>query len=251
MLYSVAETAEKLDNLLNEDFFYFLRFGDGDLHLMIGHAKEQRHKNSPELRKELLESIMIKDPKYILSDTAGSCGDGSGSYFWIDPRQQQSFDNNLKVIRNRLRPAEKFYHALVFQHQIKHNPEWFISFCRKAFHGKKVLFIAGEPLCGKKLVQKVFNVSEEIAFPGLSDAYYYLNKGMNKILRAAENCDVIIPVIGMASRVLSKRLWNMGIRKTVIDVGVSVDALANATHRGWTRKFVKSGGLDPYRKEFL
>lgn len=253
MLYSVKETAKKLDELVEDDKpFYFVRFGDGDLHLMIGHSHEQRHKNSGELQKELTEALVIKDDRYVVSDTAGSFNDGSGSYWWVPKSTQQAMDNDLKRIRNHFRPNESFYHALVFQYQIKHNPDWFINFCRKAFHGKKVLFLAGDALCEQKLVRKTFNVNEEIVFPGLSDAYYHLDKGMNVILEAVERNDVVLPVIGMASRVLAKRLWENGYRnKYLIDVGVSVDALACADHRGWTKKFIEAGGLQPYKEAFL
>jgi hypothetical protein len=252
MLYSVEETAKKLDNLVADgDSFYFVRFGDGDLHLIAGHAHEQRHKNSPQLQRELAEALVIKDERYVLSDTAGSFNDGSGSYWWTPKNVQKAMDEELKGIRSYLRPGDIFYHALVFQYQIKYNPDWFISFCKNLFHDKKVLMIAGEPiLSGNNLMKRVFNVTDEIAFPGLTGAYYHMDNRMEEILKAVEENDVILPVIGMASRVLAKRLWNAGVKKHLIDIGVSVDARACADHRGWTQKFLEAGGLKPYEEAF-
>ena len=113
---------------------------------------------------------------------------------------------------------------------------------------KKVLFLAGEPLCGKSLIHKALNVNEEISFEGLSDSYYSLHHFMDTILEAVDRHDIILPVLGMGSRVLAKRLWKLGLEKTVLDLGVTVDALARADHRGWTRRMIKDGFVDKFEE---
>ena len=242
MVEKINKTKNTLQKAFNDyNYFTFIRIGDGDLILMKGQSKEQRHKNSPELKKELKESVEIVNEKYIVSSTAGTFEDGSGSYFWLPNKLRKSMDSTVTSNLKKFRPSGTEYHALVFQYCFEHEPEWFVEFFRKNLKDKKVLFIGGQPLCNKDLVNKVFNVSDTISFPGVSNAYYELDKKMDLINKKAEKSDVIIPCIGMATRVLAKRFWKQNNKKIVLDVGVAVDALAEAKHRGWTRRMVNKG----------
>jgi hypothetical protein len=229
---------------------YFLRFGDGDLNLIRGHKFEQRHKNSRELMTELTEAFCINDERYIISTTAGSLNDGSGSYHWLKGKDKKKLDLELRRISERIRPGETFDHALVFQFAFENNPKWLIKFIKDVLHDKKVLLVAGDPLCKSELVKKVFNVSRIVEFPGLSDAYYHLNRKMYEITEKIKGMDVVLPTIGMASRVLAKRLWECKYEISLIDFGVIVDALANAQHRGWTKRVIDKGAVNVYKKEF-
>lgn len=251
MIYTVSETASRLRKTFKEkDNVYFIRFGDGDLGLIKGHKFEQRHVNSKELMKELREAFRIDDERYLISTTAGSYNDGSGSYHWLNKKDKRSLDRELIYISDKLRPNAKFDHALVFQFAFEYNQEWFIKFVKENLHDKKVLLIGGSPLCHSELVNKVFNVRRIVEFPGVKNAYYHLDKKMYEITKAVENMDVVIPIIGMASRVLAKRLWMCNTEVSLIDFGVVVDALAEADHRGWTRKVIKKGIVDSYKKKF-
>lgn len=249
----VEMTKEALwSGLKNKENFFFLRYGDGDLNLMNGLPGEQRHKNSSSLKKELIESFLIDDSRYWQASTAFSYNDGTDSYFWIaSDKEKMAFDRNLQRIQNKFRPNKIFYHTLAIQYLFEKETEWFIDWL-KFLKDRKVLLIAGDALCGKKLVQRAYNISTEISFPGTKNAYYSLPEKMDKINKEVERHDVIIPVIGMATRVLGKRLFkNFAGQKTLIDMGVTTDALAEATHRGWTKIMIDKGIVEKCKGEFL
>ena len=246
-LMNIVETKNKLDSLLEEKYFYFLRFGDGDLTLIEGASSEQRHKNSPQLQQELTEALKIFNANYIVSSTAGAYNDSSGAYFWInDDRVKLQLDYRLRNIWSKFRSTS--YHALIFQHTLEFDQAWLISFLKNLTKDKKVLFIAGDDLCGKELVHKALNINEEIAFSGLSNSYYILDSHMDSIIKAVKEHDIILPVLGMGTRVLAKRLWNMETNKTVVDLGVMIDALARASHRGWTKRMIEQGFVDKFEE---
>lgn len=252
---TIEQTKVYLDSLVNKNKpFYFVRFGDGDLTLMQGASREQRHRNSVKLRQELREALTIFDLDYVISSTAGSFEDGSGSYFWIKRRiQQQLLDGELKHIWKLLRgDPDEGYHALVFQYTFEHDLDWFVKFVDNCFYNKKVLLVAGEPLCNNILIEKMFNVQATVSFPGVENAYYELDHKMEEILDKVQDCDIILPVIGMASRVLAKRLWkdHKFQNKSLIDMGVTMDALAEAPHRGWTQRVIGSGIVETYKKYY-
>lgn len=252
---TIEQTSNYLDTLVNEGTpFYFIRFGDGDLTLIQGAPNEQRHRNSVKLRQELRESLTIFDLNYVVSSTAGSFEDGSGSYFWLKRRvQQQLLDGQLKHVWKLLRGnPDEGYHALIFQYAFEHKLEWFVKFIDSFFYGRKVLLIAGDPLCNNKLIEKMFNVTHTVSFPGVENAYYTLDHKMEEILDKLQYCDIILPVIGLATRVLAKRLWkDHDIRnKSLIDLGVTMDALAEAPHRGWTQRVLTAGIVEKYKKYY-
>lgn len=252
---TIKETKALFNSYIkNPEPFYFVRFGDGDLTLMKGANKEQRHKNSPMLTKELREALNIVDAGYHVSSTAGSFNDGSGSYFWIKRRDLRALlDNDLRKIWQELRgDPDEGYHALIFQYTFEKDPLWFIKFVEEIFYDKKTLLIAGEPLCNKPLIEKMFNVTNTISFKGVRNAYYELDNKMDLILEKISECDIILPVVGMATRVLAKRLWqDYQIRdKYLIDIGVTMDALAEAQHRGWTSRVVAEGVVNNYKDYF-
>lgn len=242
MVKKINKTKRGLQKAFDDyNYFTFIRIGDGDLLIAKGQNREQRHKNSSKLKKEIREAIEIVDDRYMVSSTADTFGDGSGTYFWLSKEVAKKLDTNIINYLKKFRPSGTDYHALVFQYCFEYEPEWFVNFFKKNLSDKKVLFLGGAPLCSKELVNKVFNVNDTISFPGVSNAYYELDKKMDLINNKVEEHDVIIPCIGMATRVLAKRLWKQKKKKIVLDVGVSVDALAGAQHRGWTRRMIKKG----------
>lgn len=253
MAISVEKTKIVIyDRLKSEEDFSFVRFGDGDLHLIDGHGSEQRHRNSPALRKELKGALLIDDPRFIQSSTALSYNDGSNSYFWIkDEKTKKAFDLDLYKTQSRVIPGRELYHALAIQHAFENDPEWFVEWV-SFLKDRKVLLVAGDALCGSKLVTAAFNVATEISFPGTTDAYYHLDDKMDEIYEESQKHDVIIPVIGMATRVLAKRLFVLFEgNKTVLDIGVTMDALAEAAHRGWTQTVIDKGIVNKYKGIFL
>jgi hypothetical protein len=247
------ETKKVLWNKLqNKENFFFVRFGDGDLHLMSGHPGEQRHKNSPELQKELIEAISIEDSRFLKASTAYSYNDGTNSYFWINGEEnKRRFDLNLIKIQERFSPSKQLYHALAIQHSFEVDIKWVINWL-KFLKDRKVLLIAGDALCGKELVKKAYNINKEISFPGTTDAYYHLSEKMDEIREAVAVHDVVIPVIGMATRVVAKRLFKeFAYSKTLIDMGVTTDALAEVPHRGWTQTIIDRGLVEKCKEAFL
>ena len=239
--------------------FYFLRFGDGDLFLIDGEDREMHHINSPELRRDLTESICIEGPGFYKASIVNTHKDSSGSFHCFVPRnmkhdvkkgqlRMKRVNRDLRRIQEMICGDSTFYHLHVFQHVFEHEITWFNSWL-KMLEGKKVLFIAGDKLCGSPLVKKMYNVKTEIAFPGTNDAYYHFDEFLPEIMKQVPEHDVIIPVIGMATRVLGKILYTSGYEdKIFIDIGVITDALSGVRDRYWSRRMKDEGIIDKYKE---
>ena len=95
----------------------------------------------------------------------------------------------------------------------------------------------------------MYNVKTEIAFPGTNDAYYHFDEFLPEIMKQVPEHDVIIPVIGMATRVLGKVLYTSGYKdKIFIDIGVITDALSGVRDRYWSRRMKDEGIIDKYKE---
>lgn len=250
MIPRIDLTLNKINQFMqNNEWFYFNRFGDGDLTLIAGASSEQRHSNSPRLKRELVEAFSVRNKKYLIATSAGTYDDGSGSFFWMKTENEKAqMSNYLQRIVDTYRPTETFCHTLFFQYMLENDKDWFNSFAN-FIREKKVLLIAGEPICDSQFVTDFFGVDYKIPFP-LKEAYYQLEDKWVEIVDHARRSEVILPVIGMATRVVAKRLWKMKARRFVIDIGVSMDALSEATHRAWTKRIVDEGIIEEYKKLF-
>lgn len=256
---SAEQTKELLWNALESgDPCYFLRFGDGDMQLMDDWEREKHHINSPELRDDLIESLCFEAPNYYKASRAGRFGDGLGSYNAFVPKsiplksrrgQRIMFktDRYLNKIQYELCPDGTYYHLHIFQYLFEHESDWLKSWL-KLLANKRVLLIAGDKICESPLVKELYNVETAIAFPGTDGAYYHLDEFLPEIMRQVPEHDVILPVIGLATRVLGRLLYTAGYAdKILIDIGVITTVLAGIVDRGWTRRAIEAGSLDAYK----
>lgn len=216
--------------------FTYVRFGDGDLLIMSdpNFNKESFHKQSPILRKELIESFLIRDSNYLIGNVGGV-----GNF---------NYDDRLKSISQTLINDDYTYlsaisiHRLYMDHHIKPN---FLDLC-KLFNDKEVLFIGGQSL-NKPIIKTAFNIKTFISLPD-SNAYYSLGDKMKEIKNQCSIHSTLICAIGLATRVLAKRLFMDGIKNIqFIDIGSVVDALIQSPTRSWIKTHTEQTQL--YIKE--
>lgn len=212
------------DKLKSNKPFMYVRFGDGDLLIMSdpNFNKESFHKQSPQFRSELIESFLIRDSNYLIGNVGGV-----GNF---------NYDDKLKSISQSLINDDYTYlsaisiHRLFMEHYKTPN---FLDLC-KLFKNKNVLFIGGESL-NKPIILKAFNVKSFISLTD-SNAYYSLDSKMDEINCACLKHDTVICAIGLATRVLAKRLYkNSNTNFQFVDIGSVVDALIKKPTRSWIK----------------
>jgi GT2 family glycosyltransferase/glycosyltransferase involved in cell wall biosynthesis len=246
MVAGVDETAEKVKaGLTAGQSFHYVRFGDGDLLLIAGAEGESFHRNSPELQAELTEAFTIKDPDYLVSSVAGMANEkrmrkGLFARF--------AYDDELRKVVEGLRPGETLLNPIALAYKFVFEATWFSSFVREGLRDKRVLFVGNKAACDSSLVKSVFSVATTIEVPD-RDSYYSMPAYYPMIEQAAQSHDIIICAAGMATRVISKRLWKSGCKTSFIDIGSIIDSLVGVGSRTWIRML--DGVREHYEEEFL
>jgi hypothetical protein len=228
--FYIATAKESLDHLAsmmdNHKKVYYVRYGDGEFRVM-NRIKDRWHKTSPQIRKELKQSILIRDSQFIKAASLGY------------PPEQKPFRQRLPRIKSLRNIAAKytnekhFYNPIVFHYLAACNPDVLMHFINKYIKPKTKMFIG----CSDKTIMESLygKIDYYIQIPE-SQAYYTINEWWPDVEKNAKKCEVILPSAGIASCVIQKRLWNLDIDAHCIDIGSINDAVEGKVSRGWIKR---------------
>jgi hypothetical protein len=220
------------EKLRNNSKVYYSRFGDGDIFIMKGKG-EMMHTYSPELQKELKESILINDKNYLVG-VAVNYEKEEGMYQGVF--EPFGYNNELSdYLKNELKFTEDtmFESAIAFHYLSVFKQEKVIDFLNEFIRPKKKMFVGS---IEKSAIEKLIGPVDYYVRIDSRNAYYSIDNWYNEVLENIDNCDVLIPAAGMATRVLNKRLWNLNKNIHSIDIGSVVDAVDDKLTRTWIRK---------------
>jgi hypothetical protein len=220
---------ERLDNSKK---VCYSRFGDGDIFIMSG-SGDSYHKWSPELQKELIDSIKIKNENYLVG-IAVNYPKEDGMYQGVfEPFNYNSKLENILIEKINFNKNDIFESAVVFHYLSVFKPNMVTYFLNKYIRPKKKMFVGS--IEKKDIERLIGNVDYYVKIPD-KNAYYSMDKWYSDVLENIDNCEVLIPAAGMATRVLNKRLWELNKNIHSIDLGSVVDAAANLNTRTWIKK---------------
>ena len=230
---TTIETYDLLCNHLDKNKkVYYSRFGDGDIFIMDG-RQESYHTWSDKLQEELIESITIDNENYIIG-VAVNYPKENGMYTGVfEPFRYNKELENFLIKKFNFDKNKSFESALTFHYLSVFNPDKVINFLNKYIRPKKKMFVGS---IEKESIEKLIgNIDYYVRIPD-RNAYYTIDEWYPNILENIDNCEVLIPAAGMATRVINKRLWKLDKNIHSIDLGSIVDAAVNKPTRTWIRK---------------
>lgn len=228
----VLETFFYLSDLLRKHKrVFFSRFGDGDIFIMDG-KDQQNHHCSPELQKEMLEAVKIEHPLYLKAIGANHPREKFMSRGCFAPFPINDYLVEVLERVHEKEAAEPFENAVVFHYVTAFRSELMNDFLDEFIRNRKVLYIGG---LEKEVIEKVTGPDLETVKTPMKDAYHSIKSWWPEVLKRLDKAEVIIPSAGMASRVINKRLWKLGIDKHSIDIGSLFDAISGKKTRKWIK----------------
>jgi len=243
--YEVKSTRFSLDHLsymmtTNKRVFYS-RFGDGEFRLMYM-ENDSMHRASEELKKELLDSFLIKDEKYLKSAVLGFKKEpGMRGRVFLEGKRRVK---GMQKFARRISDERIFYNPVVFHYLAIYDSELLKAFINTHIIHKKIMFIGGN--CQESMEQLYGPIKYYVQTPK-RDAYYTIDEWWPQVLENIDNVDLVLPSVGCASAVVAKRLWKLKADVHLVDIGSINDVLEDNDSRGWIRKT----GLEKIKSNLL
>jgi len=205
-----------LNKILKDDKFAFLRFGDADYLMMfkenIGKiiGRSNKFMVTQNLNKEMLECHSVNDDNYCI-----------GSVLKTNKKRNILFSYSSFEDRNKHKVSslpisfDRLYSAVALT-------ETFVSdiylFSKLAVELKKTttMFIGSYY---HENLDCIYGDIKHNIITKPTNCYTEIDNVLNEITQNIDKVDKIIFSCGQTARVLIKRLWALGIRKTMLDVG--------------------------------
>lgn len=247
--FQVALVRQSLDHLKlvldNHSRVFYARFGDGDFRLMNG-RDNGRHKASPELRRELIEAISIKNGKFIKAAVLGYPKEpGMQVKLFIDGSVKgKSRLHWLQRLAKKVTDERIFYNPIIFHYLSIHDPTLLKEFINTYIKPKIKMFVGGND---RKSMESFYGKIDYFVQTPNAQAYYVIDRWWLEVEKHVEKCEVVLPSVGATSSVVSKRLWETGVDVHCIDMGSINDVLENRATRGWIKRI----GIEKLRRNLL
>ncbi len=230
---STIETYQTLCDLMdNSSKVYYSRFGDGDLFIMMG-RNQANHDYSEKLAAELRASLTIEHPQFLKGlpvNFPKEKGMTKGLFEWF------YFNDELAgfVIKNIPLKFPAVFESSWFPNYFSvFKPAELSQFLDRFVRPKKKMFIGSVPL---EDIQKLYGKIDFYVQLPRKNAYSTIDSWWPEILRNIDSVDVVLPAAGMATRVITKRLWDLNKEVHCLDLGSIVDAVSSfAPSRKWIK----------------
>ena len=242
---NTQETYERLcDKLDKNKKVYYSRFGDGDFAIMNG-LREKMHEWSEELQKELTDAFLIQDPLYVRGAMINyPLEEGMVDGVFAPPRTVPGSNENAStrierwlIDNQKIHPDTLFDSHIMISYLSVFKQDLMIDFLDNYIRPKKKMFIncltpGKEEFDLERLQMFVGDIDHFVQVP-FEDAYYKMDEWWPEIEEFVDEVELVLPAAGMAGRVVQKRLWNLNKKVHSLDLGSSIDAVAQRSTRTW------------------
>ena len=210
---------------------FFTRFGDGDF-FILNNQGYKNHKFSEALRVEMEEAFLIDHPEYMRSTFLNYKDTNKDvQRFFFNYPENKELNDLLNTKYNKVDKWE-FENCNSLPYYALYHSKEFVDFLNEFVRPKKKLLIGGvSPETAKKLYG---NIDEYVQTP-MKSAYNNIDEWWQELEEKSKKVDLILPACGAASKVINKRLWNLGYDKHVLDIGSIIDAIDHLNTRKWIR----------------
>ena len=233
---TTKETYQLLCELLKENKrINYARFGDGDFRILMGRP-QANHEYSDELAKEIAESFSIEHPHYLRAIVVNSpIEKGMTKGIFERFRDNDVMEHFITTAMNVTLPSV-FENGFFPNYYSVFKPLEMNYFLNHFIRPRKKMFIGSVP---EPEVQKLYGKIDVYIQTPRKNAYAEIDAWWPKVVKDIDSVELVLPAAGMASRVISKRLWELDKEVQVLDLGSIVDAVSSLSP---SRKWIKLKG---------
>jgi len=229
---SLTDTFQHLSEMLSENKkLFFTRFGDGDF-FILNNQGYKNHQFSEKLRIEMEEAFLTEDPLYIRSSFINYKDPNKDIQRFFFKYPDNEVLSNLLNKKYNAKENWEFDNCNSLPYYALNHSKEFIHFLDEFVRPKKKLLIGGvSPDTAKKL----YGTIDEYVQTPFKNAYANIDSWWPEVLEKSKNVELVLPSAGAASKVINKRLWNLGYEYQSLDIGSIIDAIDDLGTRKWIR----------------
>ncbi len=229
---SSFESFERLCALLNQRRkVYFTRFGDGEVIAMMG-RDHRNYKSSPSLVRELRESFLINDPLYLIALSINMPREWGMTRGVFAPYGQNDELAAFLENENLVRGDKIFESQIMFHYLAVFFPHLMYEFLEKFVRPRRKLFVGCTP---QMVAEKLYGPIDIYIQTPAKHAFDSIGCWWKDVANGSREVELVIPSIGAASNIVSKRLWRLGREIHVLDIGSILDAIEGRRSRTWIK----------------
>lgn len=208
----------------------YSRFGDGDILIAGGQAKEKFTNSSPALVAELKAAIAYTDARHIKGMSINYPLEKGMTPGVFAPFE---YDDKLAGIVKGFTKQRRFYNPILFHYLAVFEPEKLKAFLDEHVRGKRIMYIGCLPkvkmeiLFGK--IDYYVATPDRNSYASIESWWPEAKKNLNKV-------DIVIPATGLATRAVNYRILKENIQVSSLDIGSLVDAVCNLPTRTWIKR---------------
>jgi hypothetical protein len=226
------ESFERLcSRLETSNKVYFTRFGDGEIIAMMG-KHHRNYRSSHAFVRELRESFVIDDPSYLIALSVNMPLESGMTRGVFSPYRQN--DNLASFIENEnLVSGDGIYESQIMFHYVAvFYPRLMFDFFEKHVRPRRKLFVGCTP---QRVAEKLYGPIDIYIPTPARHAFDSIGRWWNEVERGSAEVELVIPSVGAASNVISKRLWHLDRPLHVLDIGSIIDAVEGRRSRTWIK----------------
>ena len=226
------ETLTTLETLFHKNKrAFYSRFGDGDIFIMMGRSQKLHH-YSPELQEEMKAAFAIEDALYCKGLAVNYPRERGMVRGIFAPFRVNHELEHFLLSNFNLSERTQFESAIVLHYLAIFYPTLATQFLDECIRPKKKMFIGSVP---KDQIEKLIGPVEVYIQTPARDSYYTMDTWWPDVLKKIEDVELVIPATGMATRIINKRLWDLGAEIQSFDIGSLVDTVDMLPTRKWIR----------------
>jgi hypothetical protein len=230
---TTRETYQVLCDLLaTNNRISYVRFGDGDFRILMG-KRQANHDYSDELALEIGESFSIEDPHYLRATVVNSPIEKGMTKGIFDRFRDNQVMEHFIMTHGKITLPAVFENGFFPNYYSVFKPLEMNNFLDQYVRPKRKMFIGSVP---EHEAQKLYGQIHVFIQVPRRNAYAEIGAWWPEVMRNIDSVELVLPAAGMASRVISKRLWVLDTQVQVLDLGSIVDAVSSlAPSRKWIK----------------
>lgn len=222
----------------------YLRFGDGDIYLLLG-LDDLLHKSNKNLAKEMKEVFSLKEGKLHKALAINS------NLFGFEKGMKKDVhlvtdENAIKYVSvaNKFFKLKVIYTPIALHYLSIYDQVFCVSFL-KFLKSTNPIFVGNEDI-KPEIITKLFS-NTHIKTP-INNSYYEINRIENELIDVLNvkklEFQVVIVAMGCSGRVLQKRILKKEYNVYLFDFGSLLDAFNGYSSRNW----IDIAGLENLKK---